>query len=119
MEIRHIPGRVNPAGTLTRQIWADDQEQAELVRISSQTMVQRLRIPDTATDGDIQKRLDMLYSNRNENERRRKAQEHITGQQFWKEEQTAALCIIGSKVQIDRAFKDSLRQQVSTDEEYG
>ena len=72
-----------------------------------------------ATDGDIQKRLDMLYSNRNENERRQKAQEQIAGQQFCKEEQTAALCIIGSKVQIDRAFKDALWQQVSTDEEYG
>ena len=86
MEIRHIPRQVNPVDTLIRQIWADDQEQAELVRISDQTMVQRLWIPDTATDGDIQKRLDMLYSNKNENERRQKAQEQIAEQQFCKEE---------------------------------
>ena len=35
------------------------------------------------------------------------------------EEQTIALCITGSKVQVDRAFRDSLWQQVSTEEEYG
>ena len=35
------------------------------------------------------------------------------------EKQTAALCIIESKVKVDRAFQDSLCQQVSTDEEYG
>ena len=55
LEIHHILGRINPADTLTRQVWADDQEQAELVRTSDQTMVQQLRVPSTADDGMIQK----------------------------------------------------------------
>ena len=108
MEVRHVPGRVNPADTLTKQIWADEQEQADLVRTSDQTMVQRLRIPITATDGEIQRRLKLLYSNRNENKRRMKAQEQIVGQQMKQEEEIATLCITRSKVQFDRVFRNSL-----------
>ena len=120
MDIRHIPGRVNPADTLTRQIWVEDQEQAELVRTSDQTMVQRLHIPDTATDAEIQRRLNSLYNMRNEEERRMRAREQILGgQPMEQNEETAALCITESRVQVDRGFKNSLWQQVVTDEEYG
>ena len=96
---------------------SDDQEQAELVRNADQTMVQRLRVSSNATDGDIQRRLDILYRNQREDERRQRAQEEIVGQQFC-EEPEAQLCITSSRVQLDRAFRDSRWQQVSIDEEY-
>ena len=71
-------------------------------------------------DEEMQKRLDGLYIMRNKNERRMRAQKQIVGgQQMEQEEYRAALCIIESKVKIDRAFRDSLWQQVSMDEEYG
>ena len=60
-----------------------------------------------------------MHSNRNEKEWKMKAQEQIVGQQMKPEEETVGLCITGSKVQVDRVFKNSLWQQVSTDEEYG
>ena len=84
MEIRHIPGRINPADTLTPQVWADDQEQADRVRASDQTMVQRLKVSSTATDEVIQKRLQELYSNRQEE--RETAQKKLIGQQRNEEE---------------------------------
>ena len=117
MDIRHIPGRVNPADTLTRQIWVDDHEHAELVRASDRTMAQNIRLPSTATDGEIQRRLNELYSDRNEEERRQKAQGQISGLQFCEEEH-AVLSIGGSRVQLNRTFRDALWRQVSTDEEY-
>ena len=71
MEIRHIPRRINPADTLTKQIWAEDQEQADLVRDADRTMVQRVRVPSTANEEEIQKRLNELYSSREGEQRER------------------------------------------------
>ena len=87
------------------------------MRNADQTMVQRLPVSSNATDGDIQRRLDILYSNQREDEQRQRAQEQIAGQQFC-EEPEAQLCRTGSRVQLDRAFRDLLWQQVSRDEEY-
>ena len=78
-------------------------------------MVQQLRVPSTADDEMIQKRLRELYSTKEE-ERREKAQGQLLGQM--NEESYANMCIMGSSVKLDRAFRDSLLQQVSVDENY-
>ena len=49
-----------------------------------------------------------------------RAREQILGsQQMKQKEQTAALCIIESKVHVDKVFRNYLWQQVLIDEEYG
>ena len=49
-----------------------------------------------------------------------RAREQILGgQQVEQNEETAGLCITKSRVQVDRGFRNSLWQQVVTDEEYG
>ena len=62
VEIRHIPGKVNPADALTRQIQADDAEYAGRVRQEDQDWMTHVRVPSEATDAEIQRRLNQLYS---------------------------------------------------------
>ena len=54
MEIRHIPGKVNPADTLTRQVKVADDEYAGEVKQLDRDFVNNLRIPKDATDVKIQ-----------------------------------------------------------------
>ena len=54
VQIRHIPGKVNPADALTRQIQADDAEYAGRVRQEDQDWMTHVRVPSEATDADIQ-----------------------------------------------------------------
>ena len=80
-------------------------------------MVQRVRVPSTANDEEIQKRLNELYSSR-EGEQRERAQGQLLGQQFCEESIAAILCTTESSVKLDQGFRNSLWQQVSKDEEY-
>ena len=52
MEIRHIPGKVNPADTITRQVKVEEQN--TLVKRMDQELVDMIRIPLSATDKDVQ-----------------------------------------------------------------
>ena len=62
LDIRHIPGRINPADALTRQIRGVDTEYSGKVKKQDEEWVQRMRVPSNATDEDIQRRLQQLYS---------------------------------------------------------
>ena len=55
LEIRHIPGRINPADALTRQIRGVDTENSGEVKKQDEEWVQRMRVPSNATDEDIQR----------------------------------------------------------------
>ena len=57
MEIRHIPGKVNPADTLTRQVKVADDEYAGEVEQLDRDFVDSLRIPEDAPDVQIQAKL--------------------------------------------------------------
>ena len=115
LEIRHIPGRVNPADTLTRQSWVDDRGQAERVRELDRTMVEKMRVPGTASDQDIQQRLRELYSA--ERDKREQAQDQISDVQQ-SAETFAILSVYESRVQVDQGFRDLLWQEILQDEDY-
>ena len=53
MEICHIPGKINPADTLTRLVKADDQEYAGEVKQLDSELVDTIRIPSEASDADV------------------------------------------------------------------
>ena len=55
IEIRHIPGKVNPVDALTRQVRAEDAEYAGRVRQEDQDWMEAVRVPSTATDQERQR----------------------------------------------------------------
>ena len=57
MEIRHIPGKFNLADTLTRQVKVTDNGYAGEVKQLDRDFVDNLRIPEDATDVQIQSKL--------------------------------------------------------------
>ena len=58
IEIRHIPGKVNPADAITRQVKGDDVEYAGKVKQEDEDWFANIRVPKEANDQDIPKRLD-------------------------------------------------------------
>ena len=55
LEIRHIPGKINPADALTRQVKGRDDQYAGKVKKQDEDWMQNVRVSDTATDAEIQK----------------------------------------------------------------
>ena len=53
MEIRHIPGKINPADTITRQVRSEDQGYAGEVKQMDNELVDAIRIPIEASDADV------------------------------------------------------------------
>ena len=74
MDIRHIPGKSNPADTITRQVKIEDAEYTVQVKKLDQELVDTVRIPSSATDEDVQKKLDQLYSKNELKEKKQNAQ---------------------------------------------
>ena len=50
IEIRHIPGKINPADTLTRQHWAGDSKFISDVKDADKELVETIRVSSSATD---------------------------------------------------------------------
>ena len=48
--IAHIPGVHNPADALTRKAWLEDRAAAHHVQEEDEDLVEKLRVPETATD---------------------------------------------------------------------
>ena len=69
IEIRHIPGKVNPADTLTRQAWAGDAHEVAHVKDLDQELVDMIRVTESASDADIQRKLRELYSKEEDHEK--------------------------------------------------
>ena len=62
MDIQHIPGQRNPADALTRQHAYTDQRLTEAIRKEDAKLVKFLDVPKDASDQDIQKVLDQMFS---------------------------------------------------------
>ena len=62
LEIRHIPGKKNPADSLSRQLVADALVRKGSVRDANAEYVQKLRVTESATDQEIQAALHQLFS---------------------------------------------------------
>ena len=62
MEIRHIPGKKNPADSLSRQLISDALVRKGSVKDANSEYVQRLRVSPDASDAEIQSALHQLFS---------------------------------------------------------
>ena len=116
MEIRHIPGKVNPADTITRQVKVDDAEYSGKVKKLDQELVDMIRIPSDATDEDVQRKLDQLYSKEGMNDKKQHAEQQLLTDQ--REEQNAVLAVAESSVHIDEQFRNEIMQALRADSQY-
>ena len=106
MEIRHIPSKVNPADIITQQVKVEDAEYTGQVKRMDQELVDMIRIPSSATDEDVQRKLDQLYNTEGMREKKQYAQQQILTET--RAEQSAVLAISESRVQIDDQFRTKM-----------
>ena len=62
VDIQHIPGQRNPVDALTRQHAYTDQRLTEAIRKEDAKLVKFLDVPKDASDQDIQRVLDQMFS---------------------------------------------------------
>ena len=62
LDIRHIPGKINPADHLSRQLLKDATQRKGLVTDENLRYVELLRIPRDAIDIEIQDALSKLFA---------------------------------------------------------
>ena len=117
IEIRHIPGKVNPADTLTRQAWAGDAGEVARVKDIDREVVDMIRVAESATDQDIQAKLRELYSSSEEREKIQHAQESILSE-IRTEEGSAILSVASSRVTVSNEFRARLVRGILADEDY-
>ena len=118
IEIRHIPGKVNPADTLTRKAWAGDTDEVAKVKDVDRGLVDMICVAESASDEDIQMKLQELYSREEDREKIKQAQDSIltaisTG------EGSAVLSVAQSRVTIlNDAVQERLVRGILADEDY-
>ena len=109
-------GKVNPAETITRQVKVDDAEYTGKVKKLDQELVDMIRIPSDATNEDVQRKLDQLYSKKGMNEKKEYAKQQLLTEQ--REEQNAVLAVAESSIYIDDQFRTEIMQALRVDDQY-
>ena len=116
VEIRHIPGKVNPADALTRQIQADDAEYAGRVRQEDQDWMTNVRVPSEATDTEIQRRLNQLYSKRDKQDSKQVAMQYVLPEHT--DQKCTVLAISSSAVSIDSEMRQQMMRELRNEDQY-
>ena len=126
LELRHIPGKKNPADSLTRQIFSDACKQKEKVKEEESDLVSVLRIRPQATDVEIQDTLTQIFGRHDSSVKYSdsiqsiSAQDHGQKDQIQSEsdsiqvERSAQLLVYRSAVQV----QDELKEQISSALQY-
>ena len=104
MEIRHIPGKINPADTITRHVRSEDQCYAGKLKQMDNELVDIIRISVEASDIDVQRKLDQLYNKEGTRDKLKEARQQVLTRN---EEDcfNAVLAVSESSVQMDNQFK--------------
>ena len=77
MEIRHIPGKINLADTITRQVRSEDQVYAGEVEQMDNELVDAIRISVDASDANVQRKLNQLYSKEGTRDKLKEARQQV------------------------------------------
>ena len=113
-EVKHIPGKRNPADPLTRQHQVEDAEQNRQVQHVDQEFSEKIRVSEEATDEEIQQKLKELYQERGE-EQTKEMMKNI--QKHDKEEQSAIL-MASSGISLQSDFRKLIMDQMEQDDDY-
>ena len=116
LEIRHIPGRINPADAITRQVKSDDVDYADEVKQEDANWVSNLRVPKEADDQMIQKRLNELYSTTELREKRENVQQQLLA--MTAKQPIAVLQVSESSVQVTNEMRQRIMQTLQTEDQY-
>ena len=117
IDIRHIPGKINPADTLTRQAWVGDAREVAKVKDVDRELVDMIRVAESANDQDIQMKLNELYSKVEDIEKKNKAQESVLSK-ISSDEGQAVLSVASSRVTLENDFRQRLVRGILADEDY-
>ena len=130
VEIRHIPGKKNPADSLSRQLITDALVRKSSVTDANAAYVQKLRVPEDATDEQIQTALHQLF---NQGPQGRSVQsneeqdpqdtvlttnEDASPQGTENQIKSIIAATAVSQVQLDNSFKDSLHSLLQHESPY-
>ena len=77
MEIRHIPSKINPTDTITRQIRSEDQVYAGEMKQMDNELVDAIRIPGDASDANVYKKLNQLYNKEGTRNKLKEARQQV------------------------------------------
>ena len=103
LEIRHIPGKVNPTDALAWQIKGDDIEYTGQVKRQDQDWVETIRVPSSVTNEDIQMKLRQLYSKTGLREKGEQIHDQLLIEAS--EESNAILSIVEREIIIDAKMR--------------
>ena len=120
IEIRHIPGKVNPADALTRQVRGRDEVYAGEVKQQDADWVQGIRVSETASDREIQRKLMQLYSKEDSNSNSNQAvQAQLTSFDSIHNSFKQTLLAIGhSSIEMDMETRVQWMQQLMQEDPY-
>ena len=109
VEIRHIPGKKNPADSLSRQLVSDALVSKGSVKDANAEYVQKLRVRKVATDQEIQAALHKLFqsSPQGSTQSTKDGPRHPI---------IAATSV--SRIQVDESFKNSLNSLLHQEAPY-
>ena len=124
-EIRHIPGKRNPADSLSRQQMADALVRKTSVTDANASYVQKLRVAENATDQEIQAALVELFNQGPQGSNKSisvQDQALTTNDQDGPQGQSIHASILAStaisKIQLDSQIKNSLSFALASEHPY-
>ena len=125
MDIRHIPGKKNPADSLSRQLITDALVRKSSVKDANAEYVQKLRVSEHATNEEIQTALHNLFNQSPQGHS--VLTEHPQGAINLMNEDSSPQGTISrsviaataiSKIQLDDEFKNSLLSALQSESPY-
>ena len=119
IDIQHIPGKKNPADSLTRRHQRQDQRQADAVREEDSKLVKFLQVPEHASDTEIQQALDQIFSRPSSDAVPSAVLSTVSQSAREREDTVDPVCAItGSQVQIDSQFAESMLTMLENESPY-
>ena len=115
-EIRHIPGKVNPADALTRQLHGEDVKYAGQVKKEDQDWLQSVQVSQTVTDEQIQKRLNDLYKSQDVQDQKERAIQNVLPEH--QREQCTVLAVSESRVEINADMRQRMMAKIKAEDQY-
>ena len=102
---------------MTRQAWVGDAGEVAKVKDVDRELVDMIRVAESATDANIQRKLRELYSREDEREKMKQVQETVLTEISSVEDQ-AFLSVAASRVDLTNEFKEQLTRGILADEDY-
>ena len=128
LELRHIPGKKNPADSLSQQHFADACKQRNEVKEEEEDLVSVLRIKPQATNDDIQNALSRIFAGKESesdavsivkiDQAQDQNQRADTVDQSDGPEPTAHLSVLSSAVRLEPDLKERMKAALSTEYPY-